>query len=370
MVKRWLTLFIIVALAGTVLAGGATVKGLVTDLSSAAVGAGKWAACYNGSASVGPSGITGTLSPNSPAGPNISGRLHTNASSYLSTSVSGDNEFYDPRSNQSVTIIAVNGADPATVIAAKGYYGSSSYSLGAEPDLPTNPTANIKCEFKADVPCAPTAAASGFQLTWDDTEQKYLVAFNIAATAGTEYKTQISSFNLAIVTAGGDWSSAKTYAGNQQVVESNISNPYYIAGGTYQIRAQAVNQFGNGPWGTATTFTIPAGAGGTGGAVFNFNLLGVDASKLVINSIAIPSKTTASGAVGKASELKAVINTVAGEAVVVAVSKWDPATGTSLTAAFDTSGTLIDGTADFDLAPGEGVQVYTTKNVNLTLVGQ
>lgn len=141
--------------------------------------------------------------------------------------------------------------------------------------------------------------------------------------------------------------------------------------GTYHFKVRAYNWFGYGPWSIVKDW--PTLGGGTPGyATFNYKLYGIDPAKLVINSISIPSKTTTAGSVGSATGLAAAINLSAGEKIVAAISKWDPATGASKTAAFDlTSGDVLTGTEDFTFEPGEGVQVYTTKTLeNFSLIGQ
>jgi hypothetical protein len=132
------------------------------------------------------------------------------------------------------------------------------------------------------------------------------------------------------------------------------------------------NWFSSEPVGSnIEPYTVGGGVGGVGGA-FNYTLLPAAADKLVINSITIPSNDLTIGAANTASEFAAVLNEAAGEdkVIVAAIYKWDAAAGKPVGVTFDTDGKMLAGSVDFDLVPGEGIQVYTTEPLDVTLEGR
>ncbi len=129
--------------------------------------------------------------------------------------------------------------------------------------------------------------------------------------------------------------------------------------GTYHFKVLAKNWFGNGPWSNTKDWTTLSGEGPgviSGQPVtFTPTLKAWEKDKLVINNIAPPKAM-------KASELETAINKAAGETVVVAIGKWVPADyGSIVYVPKDPNN------KDFDIAAGEGVQVYLTKTVTVIL---
>jgi len=273
----------------------------------------------------------------------------------------------------SIGVRAWEGTSISTVIAAQGWYGNSANqgvsSAGDVStlfwDVPTSFT-----WYRAAPPPAPSVTAGSYNLTYS--APTYNVQFTLTAVAGSGDPVQVTQNKIRVKKQGAAvWWGENI--GSSWTITDNPSSQYFFAGSWYIAQAQATSNFGVSEWGVEKLFQIPAAGTGEGGAAtFNYKLYGIDPAKLVINSISIPAKTTTAGSVGSAKELAAVINLSAGEKIVAAISKWDPATGVSKTAGFDlTSGDLLTGTEDFTFEPGEGVQVYTTKTLeNFSLVGQ
>ncbi|MFC1637698.1 fibronectin type III domain-containing protein [Candidatus Margulisiibacteriota bacterium] len=140
--------------------------------------------------------------------------------------------------------------------------------------------------------------------------------------------------------------------------------------GTYYFKVRARNWFGAGPWSDTKEWTTLSGI--IGGAVaFDFNLKPYQEDKIVVNSITVPSLSLSDGSVAYASELAAYINGKAGEGkiIVTAISRWDAEAGAPEGLSFNEDGSVSSG-VDFTLTPGEGVQVFTTEELNITLQGQ
>jgi hypothetical protein len=131
---------------------------------------------------------------------------------------------------------------------------------------------------------------------------------------------------------------------------------------TYVFRVSYSNQWGISDKSAPQTYTVAGG--GAGGGSYNFALAPSD-TKLIVNTVFLPSL----GTMSKASDLAAKMNAApeaSGAKVAKAVCWWDKSTGQPVVALFDDAG-LVAGSADFPLTANECYQVYTTKAVTITL---
>lgn len=372
--KGWVVGLLILLIGSPALAGGANVYFIVKDHNNSNIGSGKYAECYDGTVSIGPSGVSGTLSPDSPAGPNIGGRVYTNSSSYISDSTTGDNELFDGRPSKTVNIVAWEGTSISAVIAAKGYYGYESYTTSGTTATPVDVNKTLQTKYKADVPPPPTASAGGYNLTWNEAQSKYLVAFTVSATEGTDYLTEYNSsgWTLAVVRSTDDWSTAQTYnAKSQSIVETNPDDPYYIAGGTYKVRAQAGNNFGLSAWGPETIFTIPTG-GDMAQQTVSIPLV-KQTDGFGINCFGVPFSSNYNSTGGAVQNMQALIEAInsAGDGYVSTIGYWS--NGQEVGFALSDSGSVVEkvntdqSPADITLSHGMGIQVSVTADKTLVL---
>jgi hypothetical protein len=158
---------------------------------------------------------------------------------------------------------------------------------------------------------------------------------------------------------------------------ASASGVYYTGNTTYYLRSQLGNYYGVAPVAMLTSpvkdLAQPGESvvnavgkyltlGGGGAAAFTFNLLPIETGKLVVNTVFLPAASVTS-----ASALAARIDGLAGSKVTKAVCRWDPVAGKPEAALFDDSGNILTGSKDFSLTAGECYQIYTTKNVTITL---
>jgi hypothetical protein len=373
-------------------ASGCNIVSLVKDHNNANMTSSaandKYITCYDSYGGIGPAGITGTLAPDSSnSGVNVSGRVYINSNGYVSTGYAGDNLLYDPRAGKSVYIFACESAIISDLIRDKKYYGREKYDTSGTTATAADFNKPIVCQFKADKPPLPSASAGGYIQQYNDGIGKYLVTFSISGIEGADWITEYnaSDWSLAVVKQpeGGiapDWSTAKVYPGSKTktISETDLANPYFVAGGNYYVRAQAGNNFGPSGWGNPVPFKIPEGGAG-GAASFTYNLEPPQGDKLIVNTITVPSLNLtrpSTATVAKASDLANVINAAAApDKIVAAIYKWesrdgDPKMGNPRGIVLDSAGKVVAGGDDFPLTAGEGIQVYTTKKFTITLEGK
>jgi len=152
----------------------------------------------------------------------------------------------------------------------------------------------------------------------------------------------------------------KAFAFNQTTEE--LARKYSITG--------AASATWPGLVGSSTT-TISGGY-----TKFTYKLKKSETGKLIINTIALPGTTLiqpAEATITKASALAAMINQVAGSAVVLAISRWDPteARARGYVPIYGDNGAITSLTGeDFDLSAGGGYQIFVNKDVEVTFEGK
>ena len=295
---------------------------------------------------------------NSAPDPTVStGRL---ASGGTYSHVSGQHKYMLPGMNGGTLIVRIWKNAPSGNRLGN-YYGKTSHGAASGTTLPYDWTiADLKTEYKADVPYKPAIGSISEALQRVGNSLKLNLGVPISYNeSGADGKREVTGLSLAI-----------TYpSGKQETLSGQSASLSNTEAGTYKFKPAATNWYGT-TYGDEISYTTLGGGAG-GAASFIFTLNPSIADKLIINSIAVPSVSLAQGPATKASELAAIINTKAEEKVVAAVYRWDKTTGNPVGVAFDASGNIMSGGEDFNLVPGEGIQVYTIKEVkDLVLQGQ
>lgn len=239
------------------------------------------------------------------------------------------------------------------------YYGFITGSSGGTKDTLRIDSGVIKTNFKAAPPYTPTFNSFQESTTTNasDGKKTSTLNVNVGQPAATDGDREGSTYTWQMGVSG---SGTLTTVTGQTGATLSLSASQVTAGTTYTFKVMC-----SGPWGDSAyaqqDYTV-AGAGG-GAASFTFNLLPIDPTKLVVNTVFLPT----TGSLTKASDLAAKVDTLAGFHVTQAVCKWDPIAGQPVAALFDSSGALVSGSNNFALAGGECYQIYTTKAVSITL---
>lgn len=371
----WLTIFLILVMGGAAFAGGLTYYGTVKKHDGGTAAAGYAAEVWDGAVTTHPTApnynsASGSMAPSPP------NTITTNGSGQLGPSGTGDNNFYDPRSNKSCKIRVWEGASPATVIGAQGYYGYGTYSIGGESAPPAEKPETITTDYRASAPDAPGVAASGFNLTWDDTREQFLVAFTLTASAGTGWKSEAVTYQIRVKKPGGKW--YDTHDGAVwNIVETNPEDPYFVGGGNYVAQAIATNPFGTTE-GPEQPFLIPTG-GVQGPDSATYNLIKLDAG-LGVNTFPIAYAEVLDPSIATVKDLVEAINAQAGSTIVTAIGWWNANTqlpeGYIVNIDFD-SGNITGYEGTKDLAAPESValekdkvyQVSVLQNATFSITG-
>jgi hypothetical protein len=225
---------------------------------------------------------------------------------------------------------------------------------------------------------APSVSFGGWtQVLVDQVANIWSSEFTYTISKAPGEVAEVIGYEIAIVanpnevppaTLGYDANPLYTNQGaSDTVTNSNPNQPDFVGDGKYAARIRCWSPFGSSPY-AYQNFTIPSGPLGGEPIAFTFDLIGKQPDKLIVNSIALPALDLAQpldyDGCDKASKLREVIDTVAGDTIVRAISRWDPVTGQARAALFDEDGNLVTGSDDFDLKPGEGYQVYTEVNID------
>ncbi|MBI5701404.1 hypothetical protein HZC34_06145 [Candidatus Saganbacteria bacterium] len=349
LLKRWAVLFLILAFASPVFAGGATVSGAVTKHDGSAVAQSNFVACYDNSVSLMPSGAVGALTSTTFTNPLVLG-------------ADGSFNFWDGRSSLTVGMLAVEGVDIASVITAKGYYGFGSYSLGAVTSTPTTPTVNIKCNYKADSPYAPSITKFEEVSATDPVKNTKTSSLKVTANEGSgstgdrEIKSHGWKYWIPADPANAMASAPPTEVAGATSTVLDLDSTKVTPGKQYAFICKTINQWGE-TWSSPQLYTI--GSGGTGGVAtsFTYDLLKSEAGKVVINAISSPKDI-------QAFELAKLINAAkSGDPakpanVVIAIGHWTGAASEAFIVD-DKSGA----SKGFTIRAGEGVQVYVNDDV-------
>lgn len=240
------------------------------------------------------------------------------------------------------------------------YYGVASHAVasGATPPVDWTIT-NIKTDHKADVPYKPTigSISESLQRVGEALQLRLVIPISYdSSPAGGDGIRDAQSFSLAITYPD---ATTDTKSGSSITLSDTPA-------GNYKFRPTATNWYGS-TVGDEVPYTTLGMA--VGGSTFVFDLKKSEADKLVVNSIATPSKTLTDGSVAVASELAGYINAKAGKTIVTAIGRWDAAAAQAVGVTFGTEGNIASG-ADFEIVPGIGYQVYTTEDISITLSGQ
>jgi len=380
---RWLILFLILAMARVALAGGATIYSTITNNSSGAGLAG-WKVDliegYAGTNNAGPNYVVG--SPTFPSVVTVTTALFTGVAKLVNAARPTTDNFYDGRSDKSVTIRVWQGASAADVITTKGYYGINSYSLGPTEASPVDLTKNIQTAYKADAPDAPTVRDSGYNLTWNDSLHQYLVAFTLSAVPGTAWASEGVSYQIRVrKKAETTYAPERTHDGSPwNITETSLTSPYFVGSGVYVAQAHATNAFGD-TWGPEREFTVPAGGGG-GIASVTYNLKKADGG-LGLNAIAaihtVPFMVEATTGIDTVGKLVDAINAKSGSKNVVTfgwmedgnatLQGWAISYDASGTATYTGTGSVTTG-SDTLLVKDRIYQISVLNNVSVTFTSQ
>jgi hypothetical protein len=374
--KRWLTLFLILIMGGAVFAGGLTYKAQVKTHAGANAPANYAVECWEGAITTGPTGpnyITGGQSK-SPQPPNpVTTRSDGKLCPQGDPSTDG---FYDPRYSKSVRVRVWEGSNPSDVINAKGYYGYGNYSIGGVTAPPAEKSETITTNYKADAPDVPTVTAGGYNLTWDNTAEQYLVAFTLTAHAGTAWPSEGVSYTIRVRKPTDTYVNERTNPGaSYPIIENDMNNPYFVGGGTYVAQATASNAFGSTD-GPEYQFIIPTGGGGgTAGPVTYYLRKAADGA-IGLNAVSVVHEVSfhiGADTITSVGNLAAAINTVAGANVVTAVGTMVTGQMEGVYITYDSNGVATyTPTAGFTggestaLVRGQSWQISVSEDVDVT----
>jgi len=359
------------------LAGAAFAKGVIIKIPDAV-----FSSTYNGPASVDSANIEFFIG-NPPASP-VSTAGRTANFSYLLVGGDLHQNSYESLDGSSVKIRSWTGGAPR---AQGSHYGISvspfKASSGPAPAAQfTAVSADFAQDYLADAPVnAPsiTSVSESNQRIGDTTDVILQLAVSFSYDVGSApNKIVASGYDLKYWIFPEDEPADSDTDRVASVASTSWSLPATdpktggdFGAGTYYFKVRAKNDFGAGPWSTPIAWPTLSQVSGEGTAEFTFDLKQVSETKLVVNSITIPTLDLTKPlvvTVSKASDLKSVIDNAAGpdKSVVVAIYKWDPVAGQAVGIAFDAEGEMVEGSNDFDLVPGMGIQVYTTEELNIT----
>ena len=229
------------------------------------------------------------------------------------------------------------------------YYNWQTVSLKGPGQSPADLLVSLSTSYKADVPYKP-------------------IITKIDETSSTAYPSGTKNASLIVYSAqpnatdgireitGYSWKISPAPIGNPNTSAANLTltSDQVLSGETYTFTATHKNWFGEASSDTVS-YKIGSGGAGQGGATFAYSLKKSAAGKLVVNNISPPKQI-------KADALVSAINSAKGSPTVIAIYKWVPA-GSTYTAYIP--GEKTDD--NFSIDAGEGVQVYTTEDVNLQL---
>lgn len=380
--KKWMVIFLILMMGGAAFAGGLTYYGQAKNHDNSNAAAGNKVECWEGSFTTGPTGpnfVVGspTLSPNPPNYP-----VTTRADGKLCPQGTTNDNFYDPRANVSVKVRVWEGSDPAAVINAKGYYGYGTYSIGGVTAPPATVNATITTNYKADRPDSPTVTAGGYNLTWNDTKQQYLVSFSLSAVAGAAWNSEGVSYQIRVRKATDSYTAGRTHDGaSWTITETNLDDPYYVGGGAYVAQAHATNAFGD-IWGPEMNFVIPTGGavgvGGAGPVTYYLRKSVGDAVGLnavsVLHTVPFKVDATPEASVTTIGQLAAAINLKSGAANTVTTFGWmESGAMKGFYITYDAGGVPaytavggVTGGADTPLERGRSYQISVINDVDVT----
>jgi len=246
--------------------------------------------------------ITGTVSAPDPAGGVKAGQ------SIVSTGAIGDDnvnagEFerlYGSGDSQGIFLrIWPNGKG-----AGQNYGQSGQLTTSALGDNPNEtPLSSITCNWKLSAPPGVNVTVGNYALSYDSPSTQYLPSFlvtptNVGAQSNINYvldtnnnRIHYSSIVYEICQAPNqvaDWSTLRTYSSGS-IKETDATNPFYVMGNYYAVRAYAINDVATsgGPYGTPVVFQIPPGIGGGGVATETWTFYRPSGSS-GINTMAIP----------------------------------------------------------------------------------
>lgn len=242
------------------------------------------------------------------------------------------------------------------------YYGKTSSGIASGTTLPYDfSITDLRTVYKADKPFAPTIGSinESIQRTGDSQILQLVVpvSYNDTGTDGTKIET--TGFSITIVYPTG---TSETRAGSSVTLNNTPA-------GSYKFTPAATNWYG-ATSGTALNYSTLSGGGGAAPAVTYYFYPPASTGNVVPTTVTLvnltltrPTATT----VAKASDLAAIINGANTSKIVAAIAKGDPASGALKTAIFDANGNVVDAAADFPLAAGEPVQIYSTATGEVTI---
>lgn len=249
---------------------------------------------------------------------------------------------------------AASGASPAN------QWTVPKFQAGYLADVPRNtPTINSVSESNVRVGDTTDVVLSlsiGYSYSPGDPPNTIIATgYDVKYWLGTETEPSDTDPNRVVSTGSTSWG----------LPERDPKTGNKFGSGTYNFRVRAKNEFGAGPWSATRSWPTLTGVGGGGIVTLSFSLKAYEANKLVVNSISVPPnlKDGTGTPITTASKLIARINELARENIVIVLGKWDPETGNAVRL---TPGGVGN---DFDLKPGEGYQLYVTKDYDLTLQG-